>query len=118
MATINSLQSIPVPLPIFDGTDYDLWEEKMETLFKSQNLWDIVQQDRNEKENEQKDASALYLIQQSLAQNVFPRITKAKTAKKAWDLLKKEYNIGDPQSVLQENRKTNGFFRSSHMRKE
>uniref|UniRef100_A0A6N2KHV0 PGG domain-containing protein n=1 Tax=Salix viminalis TaxID=40686 RepID=A0A6N2KHV0_SALVM len=93
MATTNSLQSIPVPLPIFDGTDYDLWEEKMVTLFKSQNLWDIVQQDRNEKENEQKDASALYLIQQSLAQNVFRRITtKASTAKQAWDLLKNEFH--------------------------
>ncbi|KAB5533775.1 hypothetical protein DKX38_016861 [Salix brachista] len=96
MATINSLQSIPVPLPIFDGTDYDLWEKKMETLFKSQNLWDIVQQDRNENENDQKEASALYLIQQSLAQNVFRRITtKASTAKQAWDLLNKEYFIGD-----------------------
>ncbi|KAJ6376930.1 hypothetical protein OIU76_025979 [Salix suchowensis] len=41
----------------------------MITLFKSQNLWGIVQQDRNEKENEQKEASALYLIQQSLAKN-------------------------------------------------
>ncbi|KAG5234705.1 ankyrin repeat-containing protein [Salix suchowensis] len=69
MATTNSLQSIPVPLPIFDGTDYDLWEEKMKTLF-----------------------NALYLIQQSLAQNVFRRITtKASTAKEAWDLLKNEF---------------------------
>uniref|UniRef100_A0A6N2KWK0 PGG domain-containing protein n=1 Tax=Salix viminalis TaxID=40686 RepID=A0A6N2KWK0_SALVM len=63
----------------------------MITLFKSQNLWDIVQQDSNEKENEQKDASALYLIQQSLAQNVFRRITEASTAKEAWDLLKNEF---------------------------
>uniref|UniRef100_A0A6N2KGP8 DUF4219 domain-containing protein n=1 Tax=Salix viminalis TaxID=40686 RepID=A0A6N2KGP8_SALVM len=68
----------------------------MKTLFKSQNLWDIVQQDRNEKENEQKDASALYLIQQSLAQNVFGRIAEASTAKDAWDMLRKEF-LGDPQ---------------------
>ncbi|KAJ6292336.1 hypothetical protein OIU78_024498 [Salix suchowensis] len=102
MATINSLQSIPVPLPIFDGTDYDMWETKMKTLFKSQNLWDIVQQDRNEKENEQKDASALYLIQQSLAQNVFGRIAEASTAKDAWDMLRKEF-LGDPQG---ENKKS------------
>ncbi|KAF9672122.1 hypothetical protein SADUNF_Sadunf11G0007900 [Salix dunnii] len=101
MATINSLQSIPVPLPIFDGTDYGLWEKKMKTLFKSQNLWDIVKQGRNEPQNtcisneaQRKDASALYLIQQSLAQNVFRRIAEASTAKEAWDLLKKEF-IGD-----------------------
>ncbi|KAJ6376934.1 hypothetical protein OIU76_025983 [Salix suchowensis] len=67
----------------------------MKTLFKSQNLLDIIEEDRNEKENGQQDASALYLIQQSLAQNVFRSITEASTAKEAWDLLKKEYNIGD-----------------------
>uniref|UniRef100_A0A6N2M0G8 PGG domain-containing protein n=1 Tax=Salix viminalis TaxID=40686 RepID=A0A6N2M0G8_SALVM len=97
MATINSLQSIPVPLPIFDGTDYDLWETKMKTLFKSQNLWDIVNEPQNtciSNEAQRKDASALYLIQQSLAQNVFRRITKAKTAKKAWDMLRQEF-LGD-----------------------
>ncbi|KAJ6376937.1 hypothetical protein OIU76_025986 [Salix suchowensis] len=102
MATINSLQSIPVPLPIFDGTDYDLWETKMMTLFKSQNLWDIVNEPQNtsilneaqRKELVVKDASALYLIQQSLAKNVFRRITKALTANKAWDMLRKEF-LGD-----------------------
>ncbi|KAJ6416346.1 hypothetical protein OIU84_002240 [Salix udensis] len=100
MATTNSLQSIPVPLPIFDGTDYDLWEEKMITLFKSQNLWGIVQQDRNEKKNEQKEASALYLIQQSLAQNVFRRITGASTAKQAWDMLRREF-LGDRKGDME-----------------
>ncbi|KAB5533758.1 hypothetical protein DKX38_016844 [Salix brachista] len=102
MAIINSLQSIPVPLPIFDGTDYDLWKKKMETLFKSQNLWDIVYEPQNtsilneaqRKELEVKDASALYLIQQSLAQNVFRRISGALTAKEAWDMLQKEF-LGD-----------------------
>ncbi|KAJ6725234.1 hypothetical protein OIU85_023087 [Salix viminalis] len=104
MATINSLQSIPVPLPIFDGTDYDLWEKKMITLFNSQNLGDIVNEPQNtsilneaqRKELKVKDASALYLIQQSLAQNVFRRITKASTAKDAWDMIRKEF-LGDPQ---------------------
>ena len=94
MATINSLQSIPVPLPIFDGTHYDLWDTKMKTLFKSQNLWDIVNEPQNtciSNEAQRKDASALYLIQQSLAQNVFRRITEASTAKEAWDLLKNEF---------------------------
>ncbi|KAF9672123.1 hypothetical protein SADUNF_Sadunf11G0008000 [Salix dunnii] len=98
MATINSLQSIPLPLPIFDGTDYGLWEKKMKTLFKSQNLWDIVNEQQNTCINEaqRKDASALYLIQQSLAQNIFRRITEASTAKDAWDLLRKEF-LGDPK---------------------
>ena len=51
MATTNSLQSISVPLPIFDGSDYDLWGKKMETLFRSQNLWDIVKNGFEEPEN-------------------------------------------------------------------
>ena len=106
MATTNSLQSISVPLPIFNGSTYDLWGKKMETLFRSQNLWDIVKNGFEEPENistleeaqrkelevkKQKDASALYLIQQSLANTIFLRITKASTAQRAWDMLQEEF---------------------------
>jgi hypothetical protein len=109
MATINSSQSIFVSLPIFDGGNYDLWGKKMETLFRSQNLWDIVEKGFEEPENistleeaqrkelevkKQKDASALYLIQQSLADTIFHRITEASTAKQAWDILQNEF-LGD-----------------------
>ncbi|KAJ6996780.1 hypothetical protein NC653_013393 [Populus alba x Populus x berolinensis] len=38
----------------------------MMTLFKSQKFWDIEAQREELKVKEQKDASALYLIQQSL----------------------------------------------------
>ncbi|XP_034922389.1 uncharacterized protein [Populus alba] len=103
MATANSSQSISMPLPIFYGSDYDLWEKKMMTLFKSQNLTGIVKKGPNkptnisileeaqQKELEVKDASALYLIQQSLAITIFPRISEASTAKQAWDKLKEEF---------------------------
>ncbi|KAJ6893153.1 hypothetical protein NC652_027230 [Populus alba x Populus x berolinensis] len=109
MATPNSSQSISMPLPIFDGSDYDLWGKKMMTLFKSQNLTDIVEKGLNKPTNisileeaqqkelevrKQKDASALYLIQQSLAITIFPRISEASTAKQAWDTLQKEF-LGD-----------------------
>eukprot|EP00258_Populus_trichocarpa_P020775 XP_024436794.1 uncharacterized protein LOC7485384 isoform X3 [Populus trichocarpa] len=109
MATTNSLQSISMPLPIFNGSNYDLWGGKMKTLFRSQNLWDIVKNGYEEPENistleeaqrkelevkKQKDASALYLIQQSLADTIFPRITEASTAKQAWDILQNEF-LGD-----------------------
>ncbi|KAJ6995469.1 hypothetical protein NC653_018055 [Populus alba x Populus x berolinensis] len=113
MATINSSQSIFVSLPIFDGGNYDLWGKKMETLFRSQNLWDIVKNGSGEPKNistleeaqrkelevkKQKDASALYLIQQSLANTIFPRITKASTAKRAWDMLQEEFR-GDSETA-------------------
>jgi hypothetical protein len=106
MATTNSLQSISMPLPIFNGSNYDSWGKKMKTLFRSQNLWDIVKNGFEEPENistlkeaqrkeleekKQKDASALYLIQQSLADTIFPRITKASTAQRAWDMLQEEF---------------------------
>jgi len=95
-----------MPLPIFNGCNYDLWGKKMKTLFRSQNLWDIVENGFEEPENistleeaqrkelevkKQKDASALYLIQQSLANTIFPRITEASTAKQAWDILQKQF---------------------------
>nr|TKR68718.1 hypothetical protein D5086_0000309990 [Populus alba] len=81
----------------------------MMTLFKSQNLTDIVEKGLNKPTNisileeaqqkelevrKQKDASALYLIQQSLAITIFPRISEASTAKQAWDTLQKEF-LGD-----------------------
>ncbi|KAJ6978696.1 hypothetical protein NC653_026985 [Populus alba x Populus x berolinensis] len=51
MATTNSSQSSSMPLPIFDGSDYDLWGKKMMTLFKSQNLTDIVEKGLNKPTN-------------------------------------------------------------------
>ncbi|KAJ6925205.1 hypothetical protein NC652_018216 [Populus alba x Populus x berolinensis] len=107
MATINSSQSIFVSLPIFDGGNYDLWGKKMETLFRSQNLWDIVEKGFKEPENistleeaqrkelevkKQKDASALYLIQQSLDNKFFSRIVGASTANDAWGILQKKFH--------------------------
>ncbi|XP_034909739.1 uncharacterized protein [Populus alba] len=89
----------------------------METLFRSQNLWDIVKNGFEERENistleeaqrkelevkKQKDASALYLIQQSLANTIFPRITKASTAHRAWDMLQEEFR-GDSERAIMDS---------------
>nr|XP_034915098.1 uncharacterized protein LOC118049257 [Populus alba] len=113
MATINSSQSIFVSLPILMVETMICGEKKMETLFRSQNLWDIVKNGSGEPKNistleeaqrkelevkKQKDASALYLIQQSLANTIFPRITKASTAKRAWDMLQEEFR-GDSETA-------------------
>ncbi|XP_011014524.1 PREDICTED: uncharacterized protein LOC105118300 [Populus euphratica] len=123
MATTNSSQSISVPLPIFDGSNYDLWEKKMMTLFESQNLTDnivgkgltdnivekglkkptnisILEEAQQKEVTKQKDASALYLIQQSLAIKIFPRISEASTAKQAWGTLRKEFR-GDSEIAFE-----------------
>ncbi|XP_011008857.1 PREDICTED: ankyrin repeat-containing protein At3g12360-like isoform X3 [Populus euphratica] len=126
MATTNSSQSISVPLPIFDGSNYDLWEKKMMTLFESQNLTDnivgkgltdnivekglkkptnisILEEAQQKEVTKQKDASALYLIQQSLAIKIFPRISEASTAKQAWGTLRKEFR-GDSERAFEKKR--------------
>ena len=76
------------------------------TLFVSYDLWDFVENgfqnqiddpeyttrlsvaQRNElKEKQTKDAKALFLIQQSLDEAIFPRVMAAVTSKESWDLL-------------------------------
>ncbi|CAH9095067.1 unnamed protein product [Cuscuta epithymum] len=95
-------------LPMFTGVNYYFWSLKMKTLFKSQELWSIVEDgfaddqpeepDQNLRDKRKKDAKALYLIQQALADDVFPRIAAASTSKEAWRILKKEY-LGDKKVI-------------------
>lgn len=72
----------------------------MKTLFKSQELWDLVENgfpDPDEghaqhlRENRKKDSKALFLIPQSLHDDIFPRISAAETSNEAWEILQKEY---------------------------
>ena len=75
----------------------------MKTLFRSQELWDLVESGYTEpdpapaqpnqqlKETRKKDAKALFLIQSALDDEIFPRIAAATTAHGAWETLKKEF---------------------------
>ena len=61
-------------LPIFKGENYGFWSIKMRTLFKSQDLWDLVEngyQEQDEearlKENKKKDSKALFFYSASNA---------------------------------------------------
>ncbi|KAF7815308.1 Retrovirus-related Pol polyprotein from transposon TNT 1-94 [Senna tora] len=85
-------------IPIFNGENYEFWSIKMKTLFKSQDLWDLVEQgfaDPDEegklKENRKKDSKALFLIQHALHGSLFSRIIGANTSKAAWSTLQKEF---------------------------
>ncbi|XP_059627041.1 uncharacterized protein LOC132269821 [Cornus florida] len=93
-------------LPIFDGENYDFWYAKIKTIFLSYDLWDYVEDEYDEledtttlmntqrqqlKDHKKKDAKALGLIQQGVADTIFPRIINASKAKEAWDILEKEY---------------------------
>ncbi|KAL0375438.1 UNVERIFIED_CONTAM: Retrovirus-related Pol polyprotein from transposon TNT 1-94 [Sesamum radiatum] len=78
----------------------------MKTYFQSQKLWEIVEEgvtlpedsstsssaEKGKLENKKaKDSEALYYIQTAVADHIFPRISVATSAKKAWSILQKEY---------------------------
>ena len=57
----------------------------MRTLFKSQDLWDLVEtgiaetsdEDTRSKDNQKRDAKALFFIQQAVEESIFSRIAAA-----------------------------------------
>ena len=79
MAAGNQAVSISQPfIPIFSGEGYEFWAIKMKTLFRSQELWDLVEhgfEDPNDdarlKDNRRKDSKALFFIQQAVDEAVF-----------------------------------------------
>lgn len=76
----------------------------MKTLFKSQELRDLVEtgfiDSEPDKPSQQlwearkRDFKALFMIQQALDDEVFPTISAATTSHEVWEFLKKEY-LGD-----------------------
>jgi hypothetical protein len=103
--------------PKFNGSNYDFWSVKMETILIAYDLWDVIEfgtlpQSNPEKVSEEgsasgstkaaaapeitkemkiKNARALSLIQGAITDELFPRIRNEKTAKEAWDILKREF---------------------------
>ncbi|XP_073120811.1 uncharacterized protein [Henckelia pumila] len=104
-----SKDSLTTPIPVFDGESYEFWRVQMKTLFISQDLWEIVEsgipepadaetlatwtqaKQKEYRENIRRDAKALLFIQQGVNRSIFPRIMGAKNCKKAWDILKMEF---------------------------
>ena len=97
-------------IPMFKGEKYHLWSIKMQTMFKSQELWDIVESgytepkepptepDQKLRDNRKRDAKALFFIQSAVDDDIFPRISHAKTSKEAWEIIKHEY-FGDNKVI-------------------
>ncbi len=71
----------------------------MKTLFKSQDLWELVDNgftetsgdEARQRENLKRDAKALFFIQQAVDESIFSKIAVATTSKQAWNILKIEY---------------------------
>ncbi|XP_059668340.1 UPF0481 protein At3g47200-like [Cornus florida] len=103
----NQNQGVQQSSPsIFNGKNYDFWHVKMKTIFISYDLWEYVKdgydvpeetptltndQKQQLKNHRTKDAKALALIQEGVADIIFPSIINASKAKEAWDILEKEY---------------------------
>jgi len=102
MATNNNPSSQPL-IPMFKGEKYHLLSLKMKTLFKSHELWDLVETGYEEPnpapaqpsqqlpETRKKEASALFLIQSAMDDAISPRIAAPTTSHGAWETLKKEF---------------------------
>lgn len=65
-----TLDVVHASLPLFKGEGYDRWSVRMKTLFRSQNLWKVVEEgvlkegtEDQIMESHKDDAKALYLIQ-------------------------------------------------------
>ncbi|KAK2969483.1 hypothetical protein RJ640_026379 [Escallonia rubra] len=95
--SVNFYQSL---IPIFKDENFEFWSIKMKTLFKSQDLWELVEngyadpdEENNNrlKENKKKDNKALLFIQQAVHETIFSRIAAATTSKEAWEILHKEF---------------------------
>ncbi|XP_068312425.1 uncharacterized protein [Pyrus communis] len=108
MATSSSEGDLRAP--IFNGSNYDFWSIKMKTMFKSYDLWNLVDKgieiaesgdessDEDQKSvkssmkiNETRDAKALGIIQGAVSDEIFPRISNFETSKTAWDVLQQEF---------------------------
>ncbi|KAK9739999.1 hypothetical protein RND81_03G003200 [Saponaria officinalis] len=116
MATNGANSSNLPSIPVFKGEKYHLWSLKMKTLFKYQELWDLVENgyteplpaprvpDQELRETRKKDAKALFLIQSGLDDEIFPRISSVSTAKEACQILKQEY-LGDQKVIKLRNQR-------------
>lgn len=91
----SSSSAVQANVPFFKGENYNLWSLKMKTMFRSRDLWNLVEKgfseegdDNRRNESLKKDVKALYLIKQALDERVLIRISEATMAKKAWEISK------------------------------
>lgn len=81
------------------GVGYDFWSTKMKTLFRSQDLWELVEKRYNEagtstknpKDTIKRDSKPRFFIQQHVNESIFPRTPAATKSREAWDTLRQAY---------------------------
>ncbi|CAL5401354.1 unnamed protein product [Camellia sinensis] len=102
-------------IPIFDGTNYEFWSVKMETLILSLDLEETLQAGYNRdanRQNQLKDAKALSHIQQGVSDWIFPIIKEATTAKQAWVILVEKYHTKERRHNKAKEGPTRPYYRN------
>ncbi|XP_021602892.1 uncharacterized protein LOC110608005 [Manihot esculenta] len=98
----------------------------MKTLFKSQDLWDLVENgyadsdsddEARLKEIKKRDSKALFFIQQAVHESIFSRIMGASTSQEAWKILQKEFQ-GDKKVIMVKLQSLRREFETSMMKHE
>jgi len=92
MATHND--NIPVHLPVFEGKDFDQWSVKMKVIFRFQDVLEIVNegvtalaanatdvQQTAHREVKKKDGKAMFLMHQSVSNEIFEKIVHYESVK-------------------------------------
>jgi len=105
MTTHNN--NIPAHLPVFEGKNFDQWIVKMKVIFRFQDVLEVVNegipalaanatdvQQAAHKELKKKDGKAMFLMHQSVSNEIFEKIMHYESAKETWDAPEKLY-VGD-----------------------
>ncbi|CAH1423129.1 unnamed protein product [Lactuca virosa] len=102
----------------------ELVKKTIETLIKSQDLWEFVENgcpteddEALMKENKRKDAKALSIIQQAVHDTMFSKITASSTAQEAWEVLREEFH-GDSKVAVVRRQSLRREFENLAMKDE
>ncbi|KAK4253218.1 hypothetical protein QN277_010548 [Acacia crassicarpa] len=119
-----SSNMVPFQVPMLTKSNYDNWSIKMKALLGSQDVWEMVEKGYNEpqegatlsqaqrdslKDSRKRDKKALYLIYQGLDEDAFEKISKATTAKEAWEKLQTSYKGAEPVKKVRLQTLRSGF---------
>lgn len=96
MATSNAI--VPV---LLNEHNYKDWSSRVKTYLLAEDLWDVIKgkapiPDAHEAENKawmKQNAKALHAINISCGTEMFSCIREIDTAKDAWEVLEKEFNL-------------------------
>jgi len=102
---MNGSNSFNTHLPILEARNWERWSAVMKYLFGAQDLLEIVQNAAEFQKNahkylKKKDCKALFIIQQSLDEGNFERISKSVSLKEAWDILSKYHEGYDKMKLI------------------